>query len=143
MRDAMDDHTPEQLIVEQVTLLTQLKSVLEREHRALSEQNADEVTALAAEKRDLARRIDILEHKRTSAAGPRKTADASTHWQNLLGLARECEQLNQVNGLIVHSNQLRVRQALGLLRANVTTADTYSADGSAGISARSRSLAQV
>ncbi len=135
----MDDNTLERLIADEITLLARLKSALEREHRALNEQDADQLTVLATEKGDLARNIDILEHKRAA----HQLADTDPRWQHLLELARECERLNQINGLVVHSNQLRVREALGLLRADVATAETYSANGSASANATSRSLAQV
>ncbi|KPK38137.1 MAG: hypothetical protein AMJ69_09220 [Gammaproteobacteria bacterium SG8_47] len=137
-----ESHSLEQLISQQATLLGELKALLEQEHRALSDQDADELNSVSIAKRDLARSIDILEHKRLARADA-QSSQTSQSWHQMVELARECERLNQVNGLIVHSNQRRIRQALGLLRANISAGETYSADGSTTLDSTSRSLAQV
>ena len=100
MDTATESRMLEELIAQQGALLAELKMILEREHRALSDQNADEINAVTVGKRELARSLDIIERKRMAIADT-PSLEANPSWQHVLELARECEQLNQVNGLIV------------------------------------------
>ncbi len=64
-------------------------------------------------------------------------------WRKLLETARRCRDCNQVNGTVVDINLRRVRQALGILRGQLSEAELYGRSGQTAADTLSRPLAKV
>ena len=64
-------------------------------------------------------------------------------WRKLLEIARRCRDCNQVNGSVVDINLRRIRQALGILRGQLSEAELYGRSGQTSADTLSRPLAKV
>jgi flagellar biosynthesis/type III secretory pathway chaperone len=64
-------------------------------------------------------------------------------WRRLLETARRCRDCNQVNGAVVDINRRRVRQALGILRGQLSEAELYGRSGQTAADTLSRPLAKA
>jgi flagella synthesis protein FlgN len=56
-------------------------------------------------------------------------SDILPHWQSVVTLARQADQLNQRNGLLIDALLTRTRDALDVLQAAARPVQLYGADG--------------
>jgi flagellar biosynthesis/type III secretory pathway chaperone len=136
-----------QLLTDEISALTQLTGLLEREYALLT---ANEVSALESamrERQSCVGRIVRLDEERRSlcrmlghasdAQGlerllhwcdPRRTL--GLRWQEHAGLARRCRELNDRNGALVSARLKRVQALLGVLIGGARDSATYGRGGS-------------
>ncbi|WP_085298155.1 flagella synthesis protein FlgN [Cognaticolwellia mytili] len=135
-----DKITPQQLVSQQLSQLTQLEAILITEKDILQLQNPDALIQITATKNDLLMAIQSVdnaigqsfEFKQEKLAG--KFDNELTDIQNIL---EHCKVLNQTNGLIIHQSQLSVeRMKTSLLESHNKSSMTYDSKGktSAGLS---------
>lgn len=70
-------------------------------------------------------------------------AGVRERWRSLNELMRQCQEMNQANGLVVAALQRRVRQALNLLRNGTTEPSVYGPEGGSAASASARAIARA
>lgn len=129
----------------------QFHQVLNAEHQALINGEADALVALAQRKNErvieLTQLAELRNRYLTETAGSTNqigmeawldTYDAADRhhaghlWRELIDLARTTKDLNQSNGQLIHTQLAHNQQALGvLLGANAGTSNLYGADGQA------------
>ncbi|MES9855288.1 MAG: flagellar protein FlgN [Sedimenticola sp.] len=136
-----------------------LLTLLEQEHQALTGADPDRIIAISEQKQSLveqmqqhlANRQGFL--KRLGLSGDREGVDillasqpeggeAQTLWQQLMDMATQMSDKNQVNGGIITLGHRHVRQTLGILTGHNSDNDTYSPNGIQDERA-SRSLAKA
>ncbi|MGB1263868.1 MAG: flagella synthesis protein FlgN [Cognaticolwellia sp.] len=125
--------TPQQLISQQLSQLTQLETLLDAEKDVLQQQNPDALIQITAEKNTLLLAIQELdnaigqsfEFKQEKLAG-----NFSTELADIKASLERCKQQNQVNGLIIQQSQLSVeRMKTSLLENHNKASMTYDNKG--------------
>ena len=125
--------TPQQLVSQQLSQLTQLETLLDTEKDVLQQQNPDALIHLTAEKNDLLlaiQRIDnaigqSFEFKQEKLAGK-----FTSLLSEIEAILVRCKQQNQINGLIIHQSQLSVeRMKTSLLENHSKSSMTYNSKG--------------
>jgi flagella synthesis protein FlgN len=125
--------TPQQLVSQQLSQLTQLETLLDTEKDVLQQQNPDALIHLTAEKNDLLLAIQSIdniigqsfEFKQEKLAG-KFTSLLSDIEATLV----RCKKQNQINGLIIHQSQLSVeRMKTSLLENHNKSSMTYNSKG--------------
>jgi flagellar biosynthesis/type III secretory pathway chaperone len=111
----------------QIRCARQLCGLLGEEHRALLDNNLEQLAEIGAAKLQAARQLEALGaqlqvHPPTAAGAP-----ASAPWQQLTELARECRDQNRANGALLDARASQVRHGLQALQGNV--APTYGRAG--------------
>jgi flagella synthesis protein FlgN len=125
--------TPQQLVSQQLSQLTQLETLLDTEKDVLQQQNHYALIHLTAEKNDLLLAIQSIdniigqsfEFKQEKLAG-KFTSLLSDIEATLV----RCKKQNQINGLIIHQSQLSVeRMKTSLLENHNKSSMTYNSKG--------------
>jgi flagella synthesis protein FlgN len=125
--------TPQQLVSQQLSQLTQLETLLDTEKDVLQQQNPDALIQLTAEKNDLLlaiQRIDnaigqSFEFKQEKLAGK-----FTSLLSDIAAILVRCKKQNQINGLIIHQSQLSVeRMKTSLLENHNKSSMTYNSKG--------------
>lgn len=125
--------TPQQLVSQQLSQLTQLEALLGTEKDVLQQQNPDALIHLTAEKNDLLLAIQKIdnaigqsfEFKQEKLAGKFTTA-----LSDIAASLVRCKKQNQINGLIIHQSQLSVeRMKTSLLENHNKLSMTYNSKG--------------
>ena len=137
-----------------------LLTELERQQQSLANAQPELIEASARASHELIQVLEALEKKRISLAarlGYSGDNDGmeqlirwcdydgtlAQQWRKLLEVARRCRDCNQVNGTVVDINRRRVRQALGILRGQLSEAELYGRSGQTATDTLSRPLAKV
>ena len=110
---------------EQIRTAQAMLGTLDRESKALIESNPEALNSAGADKARLVETLELLERERrdlTDALSVELSAskgdNASTRWQELLGLIEKCRERNQQNGVMVKARREQVLEALKLLRGS-------------------------
>lgn len=119
---------------------------LQLEHTALIQGETEHLLQLAPRKSELIEKLAIFSMARShmlQAAGHENNSagiaalldalgvDAATRklWNDLLTLAREAEQVNRSNGILIETHLRHNQQALAVLRAAANPGSLYGANG--------------
>jgi flagella synthesis protein FlgN len=125
--------TPQQLVSQQLSQLTQLEALLDTEKNVLQQQNPDALINITSDKNTLLLAIQDIdnaigqsfEFKQEKLAGSFDTELVEIE----TSLAR-CKQKNLINGLIIHQSQLSVeRMKTSLLENHNRSSMTYDSKG--------------
>ncbi|MFT6919376.1 MAG: flagella synthesis protein FlgN [Cognaticolwellia sp.] len=125
--------TPQQLVSQQLSQLTQLETLLDTEKDVLQQQNPDALLHLTADKNDLLlaiQRIDnaigqSFEFKQEKLAGK-----FTSLLSDIEAILVRCKKQNQINGLIIQQSQLSVeRMKTSLLENHNKSSMTYNSKG--------------
>ena len=125
--------TPQQLLSQQLSQLTQLETLLDTEKDVLQQQNPDALIQLTADKNDLLlaiQRIDnaigqSFEFKQEKLAGK-----FTSLLSDIEAILVRCKKQNQINGLIIQQSQLSVeRMKTSLLENHNKSSMTYNSKG--------------
>jgi flagella synthesis protein FlgN len=125
--------TPQQLVSQQLSQLTQLETLLDTEKDVLQQQNPDALIQLTADKNDLLlaiQRIDnaigqSFEFKQEKLAGK-----FTSLLSDIEAILVRCKKQNQINGLIIQQSQLSVeRMKTSLLENHNKSSMTYNSKG--------------
>lgn len=125
--------TPQQLVSQQLSQLTQLEALLSTEKDILQQQNPEALISITADKNQLLLAIQDIdnaigqsfEFKQEKLAG-----NFSTELSAIEACLLRCKQQNQVNGLIIHQSQLAVeRMKTSLLENHNRSSMTYDSKG--------------
>lgn len=125
--------TPQQLVSQQLSQLTQLETLLDTEKDVLQQQNPDALIHLTADKNDLLlaiQRIDnaigqSFEFKQEKLAGK-----FTSLLSDIEAILVRCKKQNQINGLIIQQSQLSVeRMKTSLLENHNKSSMTYNSKG--------------
>ncbi len=128
-----DKITPQQLVSQQLSQLTQLEALLITEKEILQQQNPDALIQITTTKNDLLMAIQNVdnaigqsfEFKQEKLAG--KFDNELADIKNIL---ERSKKLNQTNGLIIHQSQLSVeRMKTSLLENHNKSSMTYDSKG--------------
>lgn len=149
--------TLQHLLHEEVALLRDFLSLLQREQKTLTDGDIDRLLPLAAEKSALFSRLAALgEARNNSLAAQAMPPDragmeawlaahagsGSTRkiWTELLELTLQARELNRVNGNLINTRLANNQQALTTLLAAANQAALYGPDGQARPIGGGRSL---
>lgn len=137
-----------------------LHSELERQHEGLASSQPELIEASAHATQQHVQALAALEKQRNALAarlGYSGDNDGmeqlirwcdydgtlAQQWRKLLEMARRCRDSNQVNGAVVDINRRRIRQALGILRGQLSDAELYGRSGQTASDTLSRPLAKA
>ena len=128
-----DKITPQQLVSQQLSQLTQLEALLTTEKDILQQQNPDALIEITAEKNSLLVAIQntdnaigqSFEFKQEKLAG-----SFSDELADIKAILQRCQKQNKTNGLIIHQSQLSVeRMKTSLLESHNKSSMTYDNKG--------------
>ncbi len=132
----------------EITLISRFVGLLKDEQEALKRANAAALPEIGAAKAELVEQLNSLEAERRSAlgiTGDEKTRVAMTewlakhpkeltaavNWENLLNLAREAKQLQEINGRLVDIHLQQTSEALAVLTRQSERQTLYGSNGQA------------
>ena len=133
-------------IADEIALLRDFVIVLQREQRALTTDDADQIAASSQAKVGLLRQLGQISTERNLAlareglAADRAGLDefitrdadsgglARLH-ENLMQLAGEANELNRINGKLIRQRMVYNQKSLAVLLATAEGAPTYGRDG--------------
>ncbi|UUO23167.1 flagellar protein FlgN [Colwellia sp. M166] len=125
--------TPQQLVSQQLSQLTQLEALLSTEKEILQQQNPDALIKITADKNTLLLAIQTVdnaigqsfEFKQEKLAG-----NFSNELAEIKASLERSKKQNQVNGLIIHQSQIAVeRMKTSLLVNHNKSSMTYDNKG--------------
>ena len=125
--------TPQQLVSQQLSQLTQLEALLDTEKDVLQQQNPDALIKITSEKNTLLLAIQDIdnaigqsfEFKQEKLAG-----SFETELVDIEASLTRCKKQNLINGLIIHQSQLSVeRMKTSLLENHNKSSMTYDSKG--------------
>ena len=128
-----DKITPQQLVSQQLSQLTQLEALLTTEKDILQQQNPDALIEITAKKNSLLLAIQntdnaigqSFEFKQEKLAG-----SFSDELADIKAILQRCQKQNKTNGLIIHQSQLSVeRMKTSLLESHNKSSMTYDNKG--------------
>jgi flagellar biosynthesis protein FlgN len=128
-----DKITPQQLVSQQLSQLTQLEALLDTEKDVLQQQNPDALIHITTEKNNLLLAIQEIdntigqsfEFKQEKLAG-----NFSSELADIQAILIRCKKQNQINGQIIHQSQLSVeRMKTSLLESHNKSSMTYDNKG--------------
>lgn len=134
------------ILADELAALREFAALLQKEQSALLDGKADNLVALIDKKSALAARLTDSAQRREAALMELKlpagragmeawlaaaAADTATreHWQELLPLATEARNLNELNGKLIGTRLQHNQQALAALMGATERAMTYGPDG--------------
>jgi len=120
------------LLGQEIEALRAVLATLQAERAALQERAPDALLAASNAKADAVARASRLEQQRRaqydSSPGTHSAAEKSLI-NELKGLAVECRQQNEANGLLIRGQRRRIEGSLNVLRGGRAAPDTYGRDG--------------
>lgn len=149
-----------ELLQQELSSTRRLLLELERQQRNLASAEAELIEASASASHQHIQALDALEKKRQTLAsrlGYRNDNEGmeqlirwcdydgslAQQWRKLLETARQCRDCNHANGTVVDISRRRVRQALGILRGQMSDAELYGRSGQTAADTLSRPLAKA
>jgi len=136
------------LLHEIASYLEQLHAALNTEHKALSENNITDIQTIAQEKIILMEHLEDLDKERRlvlekaglnlSATGiedyfqqssSTSAPELKSLWETIAHLSKQCEQQNDVNGIIIESNRRHTENALSILQGKQQNTELYTSKG--------------
>lgn len=134
----------ETVLSDGIASMRSLKSLLLEERTALEQLDPDRLAATASSKQDLVAKLAGFHELETAFANPvAAPGPLADHWRELRRVARECDELNRVNGTIIRSRHQQVLDGLAVLSGNERRDSTYTASGSASAPTNRRSLTEA
>lgn len=128
-----DKITPQQLVSQQLSQLTQLEALLTTEKDILQQQNPDALITITSEKNNLLVAIQEIDNAIGQSFEFKQEKLAGNFSQELAEIENtllRCKKQNQVNGLIIHQSQLSVeRMRTSLLENHNKSSMTYDNKG--------------
>jgi flagella synthesis protein FlgN len=125
--------TPQQLVSQQLSQLTQLEALLHTEKDILQQQSPDALINITADKNNLLLAIQEIDNAIGQSFEFKQEKLAGNFTDELLEIQtslERCKQQNQVNGLIIHQSQLSVeRMKTSLLENHNKSSMTYDSKG--------------
>ncbi len=128
-----------QILTEELTSFGQFCLFLRAEREALACNDSAALTRITGQKQEVCDKLVNLEKARQAHLGigannpaeALKVIDSNLHqqWLRLIELAREAQNLNQVNGVIIETRLKHNQQALALLKSGAEITATYTAGG--------------
>ncbi len=139
---------------------TRLRECLQDEHDALTEQDLDALMTAIEDKGLCVRELQKFEARRAALCkasgfpdGPSQMADFSDwcdeeslierSWDDLLGIAAECNSLNLANGAFIRVRKQHVDAGISVLRGIDPASPTYDRNGGASEGLGNRSIAEA
>ncbi len=139
---------------------TRLKECLQDEHDALAEQDLDALMTAIEDKGLCVKELQRFEARRAALCnasgfpdGPSQMADFSDwcddeslierSWDDLLGIAAECNSLNLANGAFIRVRKQHVDAGISVLRGIDPVPPTYDRNGGARDGLGNRSIAEA
>jgi flagella synthesis protein FlgN len=125
--------TPQQLVSQQLSQLTQLEALLSTEKEVLQQQSPDALIKITAEKNTLLLAIQDVDNA-IGQSFEFKQAKLAGHFSDELSQIKEIlersKKQNQINGLIIHQSQIAVeRMKTSLLENHNRSSMTYDSKG--------------
>lgn len=139
-----------QILTEELSSFGQFCLFLREEREALACNDAAALARITGQKQEICDKLIHLEKARQAHLGvgannpaeALKALDSQLHqqWLRLIELAREAQNLNQVNGVIIETRMKHNQQALALLKSGAEITATYTAGGQSSNPSGSRLL---
>ena len=125
--------TPQQLVSQQLSQLTQLEALLITEKEVLQQQNPDALIKITSDKNTLLLAIQDIDNA-IGQSFEFKQEKLAGNFSNELSVIKasleRCKKQNQVNGLIIHQSQIAVeRMKTSLLENHNKSSMTYDSKG--------------
>jgi flagella synthesis protein FlgN len=125
--------TPQQLVSQQLSQLTQLEALLDTEKNVLQQQNPDALINITSDKNTLLLAIQDIDNAIGQSFEFKQEKLAGSFDTELVEIETSlacCKQKNLINGLIIHQSQLSVeRMKTSLLENHNRSSMTYDSKG--------------
>jgi len=132
----------------EITLISRFIALLKDEQEVLKRADAEALPEIGAAKIELVEQLNSLEAERRSALGIAsnektraamtewlakhpKELTAAVNWENLLNLAREAKQLQEINGRLIDMHLQQTSEALAVLTRQSERQTLYGSNGQA------------
>lgn len=134
-----------EILSDGIDYINGLKAVLVEERDALERRDSTLLESSAKTKETLAKNLAMFDFFRDDIAtlAANDNGEISDSWQTFQSIARDCDELNQTNGLIIRSRHQQVLTGLAVLQGRDGSAETYTSSGSAAATAGKRKLTEV
>lgn len=137
-----------------------LKETLTDERKALEVQDTEALQSSVAGKKRFIGELEMLETKRQEISvasgfgpGPEEMHEVArwcdedleieNRWQHFLQIARQCSDMNQTNGTIIHLRRRHTMSALSCLSRGSSDSETYGPGGREVATLLKRTLAEA
>ena len=125
--------TPQQLVSQQLSQLTQLEALLISEKEVLQQQSPEALITITTEKNSLLVAIQEIDNSIGQSFEFKQEKLAGNFQQELSDIEAilvRCKKQNQINGQIIHQSQLSVeRMKTSLLESHSKSSMTYDNKG--------------
>ena len=140
----------------------ELRTLLKTEMQLLASREFDNLSTVLTQKVNIIDLLEELEVQRSNLlaslgystdidgtksflADNESDAELTTSWKKLMDLVKECQIINQSNGMVVSKNQAQIQQAMQIISGgqNKGSSDTYNNKGVQSYSATGRDLSKA
>lgn len=149
------------LLQQQQAALQQMLGILQREYQALTANDLKAFDKAVEEKQLQARTLEELEHhfqpliEMMGGTIDKESLDTIINgmelvseknqlqsiWEEFLATLNSCDEQNRVNNRVLESSRINIRQALDILRGEISNPALYSASGKENPDDQGNSLA--
>lgn len=123
--------------IDDLPLLTERKAPVLALAATLAVRRHRSLTACGQAASEAGMQSWITLHSQGSPEGTTLLSD----WTDLLALARQAQEINRVNGMLIHTHMARNQSALNVLRVQTSGGNFYGPDGQASPPSKGRGLA--
>ena len=139
-----------------------LRELLKKEMQLLASREFDNLSEVLTQKTNIIDQLEKLETQRSELlvsmgysndvegtksflANNKESNELSRSWKDLMDLIKECQIINQSNGMVVSKNQNQIQQAMQIITGgqNNRGGDTYNNKGVQNYSSSSRDLSKA
>ena len=139
-----------------------LRDLLNQEMQLLASREFDNLSTVLTNKVNIIDQLEDLENQRSKIliaqgysadvdgtksflADNESNQDLTNSWKKLMDLVKECQIINQSNGMVVSKNQAQIQQAMQIISGgqNKGSSDTYNNKGVQSYSSSGRDLSKA
>lgn len=149
------------LLQDATSASTDLQKLLKQEMQLLASRKFEDLNEVLTQKMEIIDQLESQDKKRSellSSAGysadetgtknflsDNKSQELTSAWQELMEIIKECQIINQSNGMVVSKNQAHIKQAMNIITGgnNSGTNDTYNNKGVQSYSSSRRDISKA
>ncbi len=140
----------------------ELRQLLNTEMQLLASREFDNLSTILTQKTNIIDQLEKLELQRSELLAKvgfttdidgtkaflednKDNIELTNSWKSLMDLIKECQIINQSNGIVVSKNQAQIQQAMKIITGgqNAGNSDTYNSKGIQKYSSTGRDLSKA
>ncbi|THB72481.1 MAG: flagellar protein FlgN [Gammaproteobacteria bacterium] len=140
----------------------ELRQLLKKEMQLLASREFDNLSTVLTHKVTIIDQLEELESQRSNflinagysadvegtqsfLADNKDNNELTNSWKELMDLVKECQVINQSNGMVVSKNQAQIQHAMQIITGgqNKGSSDTYNKNGVQSFSSSGRDLSKA